>query len=254
MQHHGVVAGLGHRGHLPLGGQRGEALRPGARRVVHVPIERFRERQALRGLQPQRMHVVDEQQQRSKLLAAPDDAEFRRLLDRVRGVAACVGKPDDLRLGGLCLQQEGREIGRVDRRLDAAEYFAAIGGHHGRGVTLERMTERVVGGQEEPAVAAGLGQRLAGAVGKHIGVIGERDRVRRAGLAGEVGGRGARIEQYLVLFLDEVVDRERDARVRRVGDRIDLVVVDPLPRNVDADIGLVLVVAADDLDLPALLQ
>jgi len=27
------------------------------------------------------MHVVDEQQQRSELLAARDDAEFRRLLD-----------------------------------------------------------------------------------------------------------------------------------------------------------------------------
>ena len=45
-----------------------------------------------------------------------------------------------------------------------------------------------------------------------------------------------------------------DARVRRIGDHIDLVVVDPLPCDVDADVGLVLVVAADDLDLPALLR
>ena len=51
--------------------------------------------------------------------------------------------------------------------------------------------EGVVGGQEEPGVAAGLGQRLAGAVGEHVGVVGVGDGVGVAGLAGEVGG-GAR--------------------------------------------------------------
>jgi hypothetical protein len=57
------------------------------------------------------MDVVDEDQQASKLLAALDDAEFRCLLDRVDGVAAGIGKADDLRLRGLRLQQERREIG-----------------------------------------------------------------------------------------------------------------------------------------------
>ena len=61
-----------------------------------VPVEGFGERQALRGLQPERMHVVDEQQQRGELLAASDDAELGRLLDRVGGVAAGIGKADDL--------------------------------------------------------------------------------------------------------------------------------------------------------------
>ena len=137
--------------------------------------------------------------------------------------------------------------------LDAAQHLAAACSDHRSGVALERRAERIIRGQEEPGVAAGLGQRLAGAVGKHVGIVGERDRVRRAGLAGEVGAGGAGVEQHRVLFLDKVTHGQCDAGIRRVGDRIDLVVVDPLPGDVDADIRLVLVVAADDLDLPALL-
>ena len=138
--------------------------------------------------------------------------------------------------------------------LDAAEHLAAIGSHDRRRIALQRVAERVVGGQKEPAVAAGFGQCLAGAVGKHVGVIGEGNRVRRAGLAGEVGRGGTRIEQDGVLFLDEIAHRQRDAGVRRIGDRIDLVDVDPLPRHVGADVRLVLVVAADDIDLPPLVE
>ena len=63
------------------------------------------------------MHVGDEHHDRSQVLAAGDDAELGGLLDRVDGVAAAVGEPDDLGLGGLGLKQEGREIGRVERML-----------------------------------------------------------------------------------------------------------------------------------------
>lgn len=61
----------------------------------------------MRGLEAERVDVVDEEQERCELLAAFDDAEFGRLLDRVGGVAAGIRKPDDLRLGVLRLQQEG---------------------------------------------------------------------------------------------------------------------------------------------------
>src|SRR3990170_3704366 len=100
------------------------------------------------------MHVVDEEQKCCELLAAADDAEFGCLLDRVGGVAAGIGKPDHLRLRGLRLQQERRKIRGVDRMLDATERLAAIGGDDSAGIALQRMTEGVVGGQEEPAVAA----------------------------------------------------------------------------------------------------
>jgi hypothetical protein len=54
--------------------------------------------------------------------------------------------------------------------------------------------------------------------------------------------------------LDERVDGERDAGVRHVDDDVDLVDVDPLTRDVRADVRLVLVVGGDHLDLPALGQ
>src|SRR5581483_6446671 len=45
---------------------------------------------------------------------------------------------------------------------------------------LERMAECIIGGDEEPSVAAGLHQRLAGAVGEHPGVVGPVHAVGRA--------------------------------------------------------------------------
>ena len=84
----------------------GEALGERARLVVQVPVERLGEDQALRGLQAERVHVGEEHEQAGEVLAALDDAELGRLLDRVGRVAAGVGEADDLRLRRLRLQQE----------------------------------------------------------------------------------------------------------------------------------------------------
>src|SRR5205823_15106330 len=104
-----------------------------ARLVVHVPVKRFGERQALRRLQPKRMHVVDEQQKRGKLLAARDNAELGGLLDGVGGVAAGVGEPNDLGFRRLRLQQERRKIRGVARMPDPAEALAATSSNDSRG-------------------------------------------------------------------------------------------------------------------------
>ena len=242
--HHGRHRVVLHLLREPLG------ERPGL--VVHVPVEGLGEVQALRGFQTDRLDVGEEQQQRRELLAALDDAELGRLLDRVGGVAAGIGKADDLGLGGLRLEQEGREVRRVERMLDAADDLAAVGGDDGGGVALERRAEGVVGGQEEPGVATGLHQRLARGVGQHVGVVGPVHGVGRALRVGEVGGRRTRIDVDAVLFLDDVVDGERHAGIRHVDDDVDLVDVEPLPRDRGADIRLVLVIARDDVDLPAL--
>src|SRR6185312_15621520 len=92
---------------------RREALAEFARLVVHVPVERLGEGEALRRRQSERMHVGDEHQQAGEALAALDDAEFSGLLDRVRRVAPRIRKADDLRLRRLRLQQERTEVLRV---------------------------------------------------------------------------------------------------------------------------------------------
>ena len=54
------------------------------------------------------------------------------------------------------------------------------------------------------------------------------------------------------IFLDEIGDGERNPGIRNVDDDVDLIDIEPLARDVDADIRLVQMVAGDDVDLPAL--
>jgi hypothetical protein len=54
---------------------------------------------------PKRIHVADEHQEAGEMLASGRDAELGSLLDGIDGVAAGIGKTDDLRLGGLRLKQ-----------------------------------------------------------------------------------------------------------------------------------------------------
>ena len=91
----------------------------------------------------------------------------------------------------------------------------------GLGVALQRVAERIVGGDEEPGVAARLGQRAADALGQHVGVVGELEAPGRALLADEVGRCG------LVDQVDASSSRARSAappgprrwRSRRPGHR-----------------------------------
>ena len=130
-----VDAGL-HHGRRVLLEPLHEALTEGAGLVVHVPVERLGEAQAMRDVEAERTHVGQKHQHASKLLAAGDNAELGCLLDRVGGVAAGVGQPNDLGLRILRLQQEGGEVGIVQGMFDAAEHLAAIGGDHRGGVAL----------------------------------------------------------------------------------------------------------------------
>src|SRR5260370_39973361 len=79
-----IGAGMDHARHVA--GALDEALGKGARLVVMIPIKPFGQDQALRGLQPQAIHFRDCHQKARELLPALDDAEFRRLLDRVGGI------------------------------------------------------------------------------------------------------------------------------------------------------------------------
>src|SRR5580698_395468 len=95
VQGRGVIACLIHAwefsGHLGL-----PAFCPGTAVIVHVPIECLGKNEALRNLQTERLHIADVEQQRREVLAARRDAKLRALLDRVNGIAAGIGKTDDL--------------------------------------------------------------------------------------------------------------------------------------------------------------
>ena len=65
-----------------------------------------REDEALCRLPGEGVDVVDEHEQACEVLAPRNNAELRGLLDRVDGVAAGVGKADDLCLGCLLLEKD----------------------------------------------------------------------------------------------------------------------------------------------------
>jgi len=89
-----IGAGLHHVRHAagPLHVFLGE----GARFIVAVPIEALGQGQALRRLQAEAVHFGQSEEQGRHALAAGDDAELRRLLDRVAGVETGIGEADDL--------------------------------------------------------------------------------------------------------------------------------------------------------------
>ena len=137
------------------------------------------------------MNVGDQRQQCRHLLAALEDAEFRGGLDLVHVVGRAGGDADDLGLGSLRLQHEGRQVGRRERRPHRAQHLAAIGGDHGGGVAFERVAERIIVGDEEPAVAAALHHRLRGADRERAGVEHPLHRIGRAEFAVEIRGAGS---------------------------------------------------------------
>src|ERR1700739_3933294 len=118
-----------------------------------------------------------------------------------------------------------------------AQHLAAVLLDDIGGVALERMAEGIVGGDEEPGVLACLDHRLAGDVGERIGVVGPVHRVGRAGGTGGVGGAATGIDVDLVLLAGQRRDRQRYGGGRHVENRVDLLVVVPVPGDGNADVG-----------------
>ena len=75
--------------------------------------------------------------------------------------------------------------------------------------------------------------------------------VGRAGVASDPRGRGTHHNVDLLLFLRQLLHGERHRRGGELGDHVDTLGIIPAPGNRGGEIGLVLVVRSDDLDLLA---
>jgi len=151
-------------------------------------------------------------------------------------------------LRGLRLQHEGGKVWCCERRTHRAKHLAAIGGDHGGRIALQRVAERVVVGDEEPAVAAALDHGLRRAHRKGVRIEHPLDRIGRAELAVEVGRSGRVRDEKLLLLAGDGLHRKADRRNRHVDDQIDLLGIVPAPRDCCADVGLQLMIADDDAD------
>src|SRR6516165_5422362 len=166
--------------------QRHKALGPSSGFFCHIPVERVGDYQTLRGLQSQCLDIGDEDEETGQTLPAPNDTEFRQLLDRVDGICARIGKSDDLCFRGLRLQQRGGKVTGIKWMLHRANNPATTRNHKRTSITLECMAESVVGTQKEPSITALLDQRLGRPVRQSIGIVRKVKSSRRAELSGEI--------------------------------------------------------------------
>jgi hypothetical protein len=135
-----------------------------------------------------------------------------------------------------------------NRDPDAAEHLSAARLHHGRGVLLEIVAERIIRGDEEPGIVPGLDHGAAGAVRERVIVVGVVHRDRRAGLVGDAHGGGTVEHDDLVLGLGDVDRGKRGRGGRDVHQRIDVLGVEPFPRDRRGDVRFVLMVGVDHFD------
>jgi len=126
--------------------------------------------------------------------------------------------------------------------------LATIGFDELGGLFLQRVAEGVVGGEEIPAVAALGHQRTAGADRQRVSVVCPVEAIGRALLAGQFGGGGTGDQIDLLLALGNALYRQRHRGGGQLHDRVDLLAVVPLPRDVRGNVRLVLVIGGHDLD------
>ena len=132
-----------------------------------------------------------------------------------------------------------------------AQHLAPVGLDDVAGVLLQRVAESVVHGDEVPGVAAGLHQRAARRDRERVRVKGPVEAVGRAGRARDRRRRRADDDVDLLLLGGDSLHRKRDRGRREVGDHVDAFGVVPAARDVAGEIGLVLVIGGDQLDLLA---
>ncbi len=113
------------------------------------------------------------------------------------------------------------------------------------------MAEGVVHRHEVPGLVAQLGQRRCRTGGLRVGIEHPVETVGGAFGRGQCAGGRAAVHGDAALFLDQLLHRQRHRGIGEIGDGLDLVAVQPFAGAGHANVGLVLVVGREDLDLHA---
>jgi len=244
-----VVAGVGER--RPDLRALLELVGPGAAALVEVPVPGGGEGGAGEGVRAEGVDVGDEHQADGELDALALQPELVVLLHEVHQVTAGLHGAQHVRLRVHVrgLEQERREVVVGERRRVLRDHLAAGALDGRREVLLHVLAERVVRVHDVPVLAALAGDRGAGALGQHVGVVRVVERVFVAGLAGQVGGGGTDVQVELLLLAGDGGHRERCRRRRHVEDRVGALPVEQLLRLGVGDLRLVLVVGGDHLDV-----
>src|SRR5919109_1281812 len=100
------------------------------------------------------------------------------------------------------------------------QHLAAIGLNYCGSILLEGMAKGIVGGDEEPAVSAGLDNRFSGSVGERPCVVSPVNSIGRTFVTGKRRARGAGNQKHLILFLDDFIDSESHPRIGDIRDHV----------------------------------
>src|SRR5580700_10986603 len=117
------------------------------------------------------MCVLHQEDHRRELLPGLPKTELGGLLDGVGPISAGAGDCNDLRLGGLCRQQVGREFGIVEWMPNRSQYGPSIRLHDGCDIGRELVTEGGISTHDEPALAAILDHCARSPMRETIGAV-----------------------------------------------------------------------------------
>ncbi len=196
------------------------------------------------------MHVRDQHQQAGDFHLRRK-AEFIGGLDGVAGVAGRICQSQHRGARGLRLQDEGREVGRVQRMPDTSLCGAAIGLHHRRRIAFESVPEGMVHGQEIPILVALFHHCARRAARQRNRVIDVVHGVGRALGIRQLGSTRAHHEERRLLFLGYFRHRQRRRGIRPCDQHIDALLVQPFAGPGRCDVGTVLVIRHQHLNLLA---
>ena len=191
---------------------------------------------ALGGLQSERIDVDDEEQQAGKALSAESNAELGDLLDGVDGVAPVLARAMTLAPEGCaCSRNEEKSwlfsgwltLPRI--RPPLALTTAVVSRFLAHGRTRSRRSGRTKCRRRPSPPIFRSSWRAS--------------RCRRSNARywasirpGEIGNRRAGDQEHFIFLAHHLVDRQRHAGIGHVEDGIDMIDVEPLPRDVGADV------------------
>ena len=179
------------------------------------------------------------------------DAKFVGGFERVREIRAGIRQPQHLRAGRLRLQQERGIVGGAERGPHRAQHLAAIRQNHVSGRLLQLGTEGIIGGHEEPGLAALLDDGAGRAIAQRGRVVGVVHGVRRAIRSRERGTARADGNEGYLFRSRNLGHGDANAGVGSAEHHGQTVLVGPFAKLRRTDIRLVLMIDAQHRDFLA---
>lgn len=206
----------------------------------------------MRGIKARRVDYGQIKLRRDDFVLVGGNPEFARLFDGIGKVSSAVRQHDDVSARRLRGEKVRAEVRSIERMTHRAQHGPASGFHKVGEIFLEAMAEGVIDGNEEPFLSPLTDDAFDQCIGTSIGIPRPMNRVGRAFGSRQISRADARRDHDAVILLCEVYSPQCYRRIGEVKYRINVVDFIPMPQDVQADVGLVLVIPEHKLDRTAI--